>query len=59
MSNNNDSFLSGLFDFDGDGKMSIGEEYIAYRIFEETTCNDYERIDDDFEDDDIEDTEDA
>ena len=59
MSSKNDDILGGLFDLDGDGKTSLDEEYIAYKIFEETTCNDYGRIDADFEDDDIEDIEDA
>ena len=30
----------GLFDFDGDGKMSLGEHWVAYKIFEECTKED-------------------
>ena len=28
---------NGMFDFNGDGRMDIGEEYLAYRIFEAVT----------------------
>jgi hypothetical protein len=28
---------NGMFDFNGDGWMDIGEEYLAYRIFEAVT----------------------
>jgi hypothetical protein len=36
---NNDKkgFFDNIFDFNGDGKTSLGEKYIAYKIFEE--CN--------------------
>ncbi len=27
--------LGGLFDFNGDGKTDLGEEYMAYRVWEE------------------------
>ena len=37
MSSKNDDFFGGLFDFNGDGKTSIDEEFLAYKIFEETT----------------------
>ena len=30
-------FLGGLFDFNGDGKTDIGEMFIAYKFFEEST----------------------
>ena len=36
MTSNNDSF-GDLFDFDGDGETSLDEEFLAYKIFEETT----------------------
>ncbi|MCQ2353490.1 MAG: hypothetical protein MJ102_00110 [Clostridia bacterium] len=59
MSSKNDDFLGGLFDLDGDGKTSLDEEYIAYKIFEETTNEelDDDPDDDDLDDDDIEDIE--
>lgn len=38
--NNNNDLFGGLFDFNGDGKTSWDEEYIAYRIFEECTKDD-------------------
>lgn len=30
-------FFNGIFDFNSDGKTDLGEQYIAYKIFEETT----------------------
>lgn len=33
----NKGFFGGFFDFNGDGKTDLGEQYIAYRIFEECT----------------------
>ena len=27
---------NGMFDFNGDGQMDIGEEFLAYKIYEET-----------------------
>lgn len=48
MSSNNNDFFGGLFDFNGDGKTSIDEEFLAYKIFEETTK---EESDDENEDD--------
>ncbi|MEG0998862.1 MAG: hypothetical protein RSC99_09210 [Clostridiales bacterium] len=30
----------GIFDFDGDGKTSIDEEYLPYKIFEDSTEED-------------------
>ena len=52
MTSNNDSF-GDLFDFDGDGETSLDEEFLAYKIFEETTKEENEDIDD--EDEEIED----
>lgn len=45
MTSNND-FFGDLFDFDGDGKTSLDEEFLAYKIFEETTKEENEDIDD-------------
>ena len=28
---------NGMFDFNGDGQMDIGEEFLAYKIFEAVT----------------------
>lgn len=53
MSYKNDDFLGGLFDFNGDGKTSIDEEFLAYKIFEETTKEENDDIDND-DDDEIE-----
>ena len=36
MSQNKDDFFGGIFDFDGDGKTSIDEEFLAYQIYEDT-----------------------
>lgn len=33
-------FLGGLFDFNSDGKTSLSEKYIAFRVFEECTKED-------------------
>ena len=35
-----------LFDFDGDGRMDPGEEYLAFRIWEEMVGIDEEDADD-------------
>ena len=35
MSSNKDDLFGGMFDFNGDGKTDLGEEFIAYKIFEE------------------------
>ena len=32
-----DDFLGGIFDFNGDGKTDLGEEFLAFKIFEEVT----------------------
>ena len=37
MSSKNDDFFGGLFDFNGDGKTTWDEKFLAYNIFEETT----------------------
>lgn len=38
-----DDFLGGLFDFDGDGKTSLEEEFLAYCLFEEE-CRNREKL---------------
>lgn len=35
MPSNKDDLFGGMFDFDGDGKTDIGEEFLAYMMFEE------------------------
>jgi len=30
-------FWNGMFDFNGDGRMDLGEEFLAYRIYEAVT----------------------
>ncbi len=37
MAKKNGGFFSGLFDFNGDGKTDIVEQFIAYKIFEDCT----------------------
>lgn len=44
-----DSILGGLFDLNGDGKVDLGEEFMAYKMFEEVTKD--EDSDDGFDDD--------
>lgn len=39
MASRKDDFMGGLFDFNGDGKTDLGEEFIAYQIFEDMTNN--------------------
>ena len=34
---NNDDFFGTMFDFNGDGRMDLGEEFLAYRIYEAVT----------------------
>ena len=34
---NDDDFMGGIFDFDGNGKTTLDEQYVAYKIYEETT----------------------
>ena len=36
-----------MFDIDGNGRMDAGEEYLAFRIWEEMTGNDEEEEPDD------------
>ncbi len=43
------SIFGDLFDFDGDGDVDVGEEYIAYNIFEDCTKDDEETEEDDEE----------
>lgn len=42
-------FFCGLFDLDGDGKTSLGEEYLAFMSF---NSDDSDDCDDDFDDED-------
>lgn len=37
-----DDFMNGMFDFNGDGKTDLGEEFIAYNIYEDMTKNNSE-----------------
>ena len=32
-----DDFMNGMFDFNSDGKTDLGEEFIAYNIYEDVT----------------------
>ena len=32
-----DDFMKGMFDFNGDGKTDLGEEFLAYNIYEDVT----------------------
>ena len=53
MASNNNDLFGGLFDFNGDGKTDIGEEFLAYKIFEECTKEDKDTerdVDFDFDD---------
>lgn len=34
---NDKDFMGGMFDFDGNGKTTLDEQYVAYKIYEETT----------------------
>lgn len=47
MSSNKNDLFGGMFDFNGDGKTTLDEEYLAYKIFEETTKED-NKTDDDY-----------
>ncbi len=40
MASKNDDFFGGMFDFNGDGKTDHGEQFIAYKIFEEVAEED-------------------
>ena len=33
---NDKDFMGGMFDFDGNGKTTLDEQYVAYKIYEET-----------------------
>jgi len=44
-----DGFLGGMFDLNGDGKVDIGEEFMAYKMYEDVTGD--EEDDDDYADD--------
>lgn len=32
---NDKDFMGGMFDFDGNGKTTLDEQYVAYKIYEE------------------------
>jgi len=44
-----DGFLGGMFDLNGDGEVDMGEEFMAYKMYEDVTGDDDE--DDDYADD--------
>ena len=44
-----DGFSGGAFDFNGDGRVDVGEEFMAYKMYEAVTGDD----DDDSEEDDF------
>lgn len=46
MASKNDDLFGGMFDFNGDGKTDPGEQFIAYKIFEEVTKGDDPNSDD-------------
>lgn len=46
MASKNDDLFGGMFDFNGDGKTDLGEQFIAYKIFEEVTKEDNPDSDD-------------
>lgn len=48
-----DDLFGGMFDFNGDGHTDLGEEFLAYKIFEECTKDD--DLSDDFDSDDFDD----
>lgn len=35
-----DDFIGGMFDFNGNGRTDLDEEFIAYNIYEDVTKND-------------------
>lgn len=55
---NDEGLFGGLFDFNGDGKTTWDEEFIAYKIFEECT-KDEDDSDSDFDSDLFDDTDDS
>ena len=51
MSSNKDDLFGGLFDWNGDGKTDLGEEFLAFALFESMMKEKEERADeDDYED---------
>ncbi len=46
MSSNKDDIFGGFFDFNGDGKTDIGEEWVAYKIMEECMQDDEDENED-------------
>ena len=53
MAKKNGGLFGGLFDFNGDGKTDLGEEFIAYKIFEECVKGNDDTDDDLSLDDDL------
>ena len=53
MAKKNGGLFGGLFDFNGDGKTDLGEEFIAYKIFEECMKGNDDTNDDFSLDDDL------
>ena len=45
MPSNKDDLFGGMFDFNGDGKTDIGEEWIAFNIFQECMKDENEQSD--------------
>ena len=42
MKNNKNDFFGGMFDFNGDGKTDLGEQWVAFKIFEDCAKNNNE-----------------
>ena len=53
MGSKNDDYFGGMFDFNGDGKTDIGEEFLAYQIFEEVMKEETDDTESDDDDDDF------
>lgn len=53
---NDKGLFGGLFDFNGDGKTTWDEEYLAFKIFEECTKEEEKDFDNDFDSDLFDDT---
>lgn len=53
---NDKGLFGGLFDFNGDGKTTWDEEYLAFKIFEECTKEEENDFDNDFDSDLFDDT---
>lgn len=47
MASNSDYFFGGLFDFNGDGKTDIAEQFVAYKILEDINKEDGDEEDED------------